>query len=380
MPVRNVIYRQREAGHPLTDLSDYRRAGGYEGLRTSLERDGPRRGRSTRSAAPACAAAAAPASRWARKASFIPKDVGAAGLRRVQRRRERARHLQGPRDHGGQPLPAASRGSPSRATRSARCAATSTSAASTSTRPACSTRPSPRPGRPACLGMRVMDIELRLRHHPLPRRGRLHLRRGDGPAGEPGGQARPAAAEAPVPRRGRPLRRAHAHQQRRDAGGAARRSSRTARTGTPRMGTEKSTGTKVFSISGHVVRPGNYEIVMHETTLRELVYDLAGGFRPGRDFKAAWVGGSSVNVVGAEAPRHPARLRVARRRRHLAGLGRLHRDGRLRQHRALHAAPGATSTGTSRAGSARPAARGRSGWSGSFSGSWTARAGWRTWS
>ncbi|MBY0397470.1 MAG: NADH-quinone oxidoreductase subunit NuoF [Thermoleophilia bacterium] len=67
------------------------------------------------------------------------------------------------------------------------------------------------------------------------------------------------------------------------------------------MGTEKSTGTKVFSISGHVLRPGNYEIVLHETTLRELVYDHAGGFRPGRDLKAAWVGGSSVNVVGPEA-------------------------------------------------------------------------------
>jgi NADH-quinone oxidoreductase subunit F len=67
------------------------------------------------------------------------------------------------------------------------------------------------------------------------------------------------------------------------------------------MGTEKSTGTKVFSISGHVVRPGNYEIVMHDTTLRELVYDIAGGFRPGRDFKAAWVGGSSVNVLGVDA-------------------------------------------------------------------------------
>ena len=67
------------------------------------------------------------------------------------------------------------------------------------------------------------------------------------------------------------------------------------------IGTEKSTGTKVFSISGHVMRPGNYEIVMGDTTLRELVYDIAGGFRDGREFKAAWVGGSSVNVVGEEA-------------------------------------------------------------------------------
>ena len=67
------------------------------------------------------------------------------------------------------------------------------------------------------------------------------------------------------------------------------------------VGTEKSTGTKVFSISGHVMRPGNYEIVMHDTTLRELVYDYAGGLRGGREFMAAWIGGSSVNVVGEEA-------------------------------------------------------------------------------
>ena len=66
-------------------------------------------------------------------------------------------------------------------------------------------------------------------------------------------------------------------------------------------GAEKSPGTKIFSISGHVMRPGNYEIVLHETTLRELIYDIAGGFRPGREFKACWVGGSSVPVIGAEA-------------------------------------------------------------------------------
>ncbi|MEQ9092563.1 MAG: SLBB domain-containing protein, partial [Miltoncostaeaceae bacterium] len=63
-------------------------------------------------------------------------------------------------------------------------------------------------------------------------------------------------------------------------------------------GAEKSPGTKIFSVSGHVMRPGNYEIVLHQTTLRELVYDMAGGFRPGHDFKACWVGGSSVPVIG----------------------------------------------------------------------------------
>jgi len=67
------------------------------------------------------------------------------------------------------------------------------------------------------------------------------------------------------------------------------------------LGTEKSTGTKLFSVSGHVLRPGNYEIVLHDTTLRELVFDIAGGLRPGRRFKACWVGGSSVPVLGEEA-------------------------------------------------------------------------------
>jgi NADH-quinone oxidoreductase subunit F len=67
------------------------------------------------------------------------------------------------------------------------------------------------------------------------------------------------------------------------------------------LGTEKSPGTKIFSVSGHVMRPGNYEVVLGETTLRELLYEHAGGFREGRAFKACWVGGSSVPVLGEEA-------------------------------------------------------------------------------
>ena len=67
------------------------------------------------------------------------------------------------------------------------------------------------------------------------------------------------------------------------------------------LGPEKSTGTKVWCVSGHVLRPGNYEVVMGETTLRELIFDLAGGLRPGRRIKAIWPGGSSVNVLGEEA-------------------------------------------------------------------------------
>jgi NADH-quinone oxidoreductase subunit F len=67
------------------------------------------------------------------------------------------------------------------------------------------------------------------------------------------------------------------------------------------MGTEKSPGTKLFSVSGHVMNPGNHEIVLGDTTLRELIYDLSGGLRPGREVKAVWVGGSSVPVIGRES-------------------------------------------------------------------------------
>ena len=64
------------------------------------------------------------------------------------------------------------------------------------------------------------------------------------------------------------------------------------------MGPEKSPGTKIFSVSGHVLRPGNYEVVLGETTLRELIFTMAGGLRPGRHVKAVWPGGSSVPVIG----------------------------------------------------------------------------------
>ncbi len=66
------------------------------------------------------------------------------------------------------------------------------------------------------------------------------------------------------------------------------------------LGTEKSPGTKIFCVSGHVMRPGNYEIVLGETTLRELIFVHAGGLRPGRRVKAVWVGGSSVPPLGEQ--------------------------------------------------------------------------------
>ena len=66
------------------------------------------------------------------------------------------------------------------------------------------------------------------------------------------------------------------------------------------LGPEKSPGSKIFSVSGHVQRPGNYEVVLGETTLRELIFEHAGGVRDGQRVKAIWVGGSSVPVLGEQ--------------------------------------------------------------------------------
>src|ERR1051326_7378716 len=62
------------------------------------------------------------------------------------------------------------------------------------------------------------------------------------------------------------------------------------------LGNPKSTGTKLFSVCGHVMRPGNYEITMG-FPLKDLIYDLAGGMRPGRTLKAVIPGGSSVPIM-----------------------------------------------------------------------------------
>ncbi|MGH7589793.1 MAG: NADH-quinone oxidoreductase subunit NuoF, partial [Gemmatimonadales bacterium] len=63
-------------------------------------------------------------------------------------------------------------------------------------------------------------------------------------------------------------------------------------------GNPKSTGTKLISVCGHVQRPGNYEITMG-TPMKELLYDMCGGMRPGRTLKAVIPGGSSVPLMDA---------------------------------------------------------------------------------
>jgi NADH-quinone oxidoreductase subunit F len=64
------------------------------------------------------------------------------------------------------------------------------------------------------------------------------------------------------------------------------------------LGVENSTGTRVFSLSGNVARPGNYELELG-TSLRELIFDLGGGIPDDRKLKAVIPGGSSVPVLTA---------------------------------------------------------------------------------
>ena len=65
------------------------------------------------------------------------------------------------------------------------------------------------------------------------------------------------------------------------------------------FGTEKSKGTKLVSVSGHVKKPGNYEIEMGTPT-SELIYNLAGGIRNDNKLKAFIPGGSSVPMLPAD--------------------------------------------------------------------------------
>ncbi len=61
----------------------------------------------------------------------------------------------------------------------------------------------------------------------------------------------------------------------------------------------KSRGTKLFSVCGHVAKPGNYELEMG-FPLGDLIHDLCGGVLEGRKLKACIPGGSSVPILNLE--------------------------------------------------------------------------------
>jgi NADH-quinone oxidoreductase subunit F len=121
------------------------------------------------------------------------------------------------------------------------------------------------------------------------------------------------------------------------------------------LGAGRSAGTRLFSLAGHVRKPGNYELEMVKTTFRDLIYSplLGGGIRGTNTLKAFIPGGVSAPWLGpgrtAARPGRgrrrgvDARLGLDRR----AGLGHLHGARRVAHYevlrarivRAVHAVP-----------------------------------------
>ena len=64
------------------------------------------------------------------------------------------------------------------------------------------------------------------------------------------------------------------------------------------MGTEKSSGTKVFALTGKIKKGGLVEIPMG-LTLREIIFDIGGGIKNDREFKAVQMGGPSGGCIPA---------------------------------------------------------------------------------
>jgi len=65
------------------------------------------------------------------------------------------------------------------------------------------------------------------------------------------------------------------------------------------LGTDESAGTKLFAVSGSVVRPGVYEVPFG-VTLRHLIYDLAGGLSEGRKLQGVLTGGAAGTFLKPE--------------------------------------------------------------------------------
>ncbi len=66
-----------------------------------------------------------------------------------------------------------------------------------------------------------------------------------------------------------------------------------------RLGTPGNTGTRIWSLSGHVQKPGYYEIECGKATYGDLINDFGGGLLPGRKLQALIPGGSSSKVLRA---------------------------------------------------------------------------------
>lgn len=75
-----------------------------------------------------------------------------------------------------------------------------------------------------------------------------------------------------------------------------------------KIGTPNNTGTRIWSVSGDVQKPGYYEFPCGALTLGQLIYEVCGGLYPGRSLKAVIPGGSSAKVLAANE-RYRGKLR-----------------------------------------------------------------------
>ena len=89
------------------------------------------------------------------------------------------------------------------------------------------------------------------------------------------------------------------------------------------LGKDKSTGTRIWSLSGHVNRPGNYETELATVTFRDLFFDpeLGGGIRGGDEVKAFIPGGASAPWFGPDQLDCPLDLDEVQRRGSMLGSG-----------------------------------------------------------
>ncbi|MBX7186414.1 MAG: NAD(P)H-dependent oxidoreductase subunit E [Vicinamibacteria bacterium] len=85
------------------------------------------------------------------------------------------------------------------------------------------------------------------------------------------------------------------------------------------LGTPGSTGTRLFCVSGHIEKPGTYEVECG-TPLSKLL-DLAGGMRPGRKIKAILLGGAAGVLIGPNELDLPLSFEAARERGVTLGSG-----------------------------------------------------------
>jgi len=67
-----------------------------------------------------------------------------------------------------------------------------------------------------------------------------------------------------------------------------------------KLGTPRNSGTRILCVSGDVKNPGYFEVQVGKVTFRELLYEMCGGPKDGREFKAVIPGGSSSKILRCE--------------------------------------------------------------------------------